>query len=133
MSGATRDDFLLSVKRVLSERVGLRCSNPGCRQATSAPNTDPNSSTSIGVAAHITAAATGGPRFNPALTREERRAAANGIWLCQNCGKLIDTDEPAYHEQSLLVWKADAEAEQEARVTRPRRRVDLGVARRRVA
>lgn len=124
MSAATRDDFPLSVKRVLAERVGLLCSSPGCRQPTSAPNTNPNSSTSIGVAAHITAAAPGGPRFNPALTREERRAAANGIWLCQNCGRLIDTDGPAYDEQKLLAWKADAEALQETRVARPREGVD---------
>ena len=120
MTRANRDDFLLSVKRVLADRVGHRCSNPDCRQNTSAPNTDPNSSTSIGVAAHITAAARGGPRFNAILSQEERRAAGNGIWLCQNCAKLIDSDEAAYDELRLREWKASAEAEQEERVARPR-------------
>jgi hypothetical protein len=36
-----RDDFNLKTKDTLAKRVGMRCSNPDCRQPTSGPETDP--------------------------------------------------------------------------------------------
>jgi hypothetical protein len=59
---------------------------------------------------HITAAALGGKRYDPSLTQEERRAASNGIWLCELCAKLIDTDEARFTVELLRGWKQDAEA-----------------------
>jgi len=56
------DDFPMSIKDVLAKRVGLRCSNPDCRQLTSGPQEDPANATNIGVASHITAASPDGPR-----------------------------------------------------------------------
>jgi hypothetical protein len=64
-----------------------------------------------GVAAHITAASPGGPRYDPTLTPEERRHPRNAIWLCQTCGKLIDNDQTKFTEEELRHWKGDAEAE----------------------
>jgi hypothetical protein len=64
----------------------------------------------VGEAAHITAAAPGGKRYDPSLTQEERRAASNGIWLCELCAKLIDTDEARFTVELLRRWKQDAEA-----------------------
>lgn len=64
----------------------------------------------VGEAAHITAAAPGGKRHDPSLTQEERRAASNGIWLCELCAKLIDTDEERFTVEHLRRWKHDAEA-----------------------
>ncbi len=61
------------------------------------------------MAAHITAAAPGGPRFDESLTAAERKAAANGIWTCHNCGKLIDADESQHTVELLRRWKAEAE------------------------
>jgi hypothetical protein len=104
-----RDDFRLGVKRTLANRVALLCSNPECRAATSGPQSDPANAINIGVAAHITAASTGGPRFDPSISEKERIGAPNGIWLCQNCAKLIDSDERAYTAQRLLAWKREAE------------------------
>jgi hypothetical protein len=69
----------------------------------------PSKTTIIGVAAHITAAAVGGPRHDATLPREHRRSALNGIWLCQNCAKLVDTDESLYTVAELVQWKKDAE------------------------
>jgi hypothetical protein len=63
----------------------------------------------LGVAAHITAASPGGPRYNESLTATERAAAANGIWLCQTCGKLVDADVPGYSVELLRRWKAETE------------------------
>jgi hypothetical protein len=61
------------------------------------------------VAAHITAASPGGPRYDRSLTPEERKAIANGIWLCQSCAKLVDNDEARYTKELLVRWKQDAE------------------------
>ncbi|MFW6116710.1 MAG: hypothetical protein ACOC6F_03190 [bacterium] len=105
-----RDEFLNSVKRTLAERVGFRCSNPNCRKGTSGPRSDPDESVNIGVAAHITAAAEGGPRYNPDLSSDERRSPENGIWLCQNCAKLVDNDPERYTSELLYTWKSSAEA-----------------------
>lgn len=91
-----RDDFIAEVKDTLAERVGVRCSNRNCHQLTSGPRSDPGKSVNVGVAAHITAASPGGARYDAKLTPEERASIDNGIWLCQNCGKLVDNDEARY-------------------------------------
>jgi tetratricopeptide (TPR) repeat protein len=64
----------------------------------------------VGVAAHITAASPGGPRYDAALSGAERSAALNGIWLCQTCSKLIDSDLSRYTADLLRQWKTRAEA-----------------------
>ena len=105
-----RDDFTKETQDALAKRVGVRCSNPLCRKVTTGPRSDPAKIVNIGVAAHITAAAAGGPRFDAALAPEQRRAPENGIWLCQNCAKLVDNDPDRYIVESLRAWKARAEA-----------------------
>lgn len=104
-----REDFSATVKDSLSRRVNLCCSNPGCGKSTAGPHTDPARALNIGVAAHITAAAPGGPRYDITLTKTERVAFENGIWLCQNCGKLIDNDAALFTVTLLRRWKAQAE------------------------
>lgn len=110
-SKTTRDEFPMRIKRAVASRVAQLCSNPECSAATAGPQSNPEESVNIGVAAHISAAAPGGPRYNPRLTPQERSAAANAIWLCQNCAKLIDTDVVRFSEAVLLKWKRDAELE----------------------
>lgn len=100
-----RDEFDDKTKELLAKRVGNRCSNPNCRITTSGPQTDPTKALNIGVAAHITAASAGGPRYNPQLTPEERKSPENGIWLCQNHAKLVDNDELRYTVDILNDWK----------------------------
>jgi hypothetical protein len=63
----------------------------------------------VGVASHITAAAPGGPRYDPNLTSEERRHQSNGIWLCQTHGKLVDSDSGHFTVDKLREWKRVAE------------------------
>jgi hypothetical protein len=113
-----RHDFTDATKHALAMRVAYVCSNPDCGAATAGPNSDPTKTIMVGVAAHITAAAPGGKRYNPALTKEERRHADNGIWLCQNCGKRVDDDDIAYPETLLRDWKRNAEARALANVGR---------------
>jgi hypothetical protein len=109
MRSQKRDDFPISVKELLAKRVGYRCSNPSCRQPTSGPQVDSEGVVNVGVAAHITAAAQGGERYNGSLTPEQRKGADNGIWLCQKCGKLVDNDPIRYPEPKLREWKKVAE------------------------
>ncbi|SFC70659.1 hypothetical protein SAMN05216344_1332 [Polaromonas sp. OV174] len=106
-----RDDFSRTTKDALAKRVGLRCSNPSCKASTSGPHSEASKSINLGVAAHITAAAPGGPRYDPNSTSEERASIDNEIWLSQNCAKLIDTDPAAYSSATLSRWKAAAEDE----------------------
>jgi hypothetical protein len=105
----TRDDFVESTKRTLARRVGYCCSEPGCGVSTEGPHTNSEKYLSVGVAAHITAASPLGPRFNPNLSREQRRSIENGIWLCETHAKLIDKDPDRFSETLLSEWKKNAE------------------------
>ena len=104
-----RDEFKKRVIDTLAKRVGVRCSNPGCRKLTSGPRNESHQIINIGVAAHITAASPGGPRYNPNLSPEDRISPDNGIWLCQNCAKLVDNDPNRYTVAALCDWKARSE------------------------
>lgn len=103
-----RDEFKAPIKRTIAQRAGYRCSNQNCLRPTIGPDGADNSA-SIGVAAHITAAAKGGPRYDSTLTAEERAAAENGIWLCQTCSRLIDVDVITHSVDQLREWKTFAE------------------------
>lgn len=104
-----RDDFTPATALKLAKRAGFKCSNPDCRKPTSGPGAD-GGTVNLGVAAHITAASAGGPRYSEHLTQEGRRAADNGIWLCQQCSRLVDADDSAYEVPDLIEWKTFAEA-----------------------
>lgn len=104
-----RDDFTTKTKIILAQRVAYKCSNPDCRLLTVGPNSSGDKSTIIGVAAHITAAAAGGPRFDSTMEKEERRNISNGIWLCENCATIIDKDPGKYDVKTLNQWKGDSE------------------------
>lgn len=104
-----RDNFLERTKRTLASRVGYHCSNPKCRRLTSGPAEAQDQTINVGVAAHITAASSGGKRYDDSLTAEQRSSVSNGIWLCQNCAKLIDSDVSRYPASLLRQWKKQAE------------------------
>ncbi len=107
-----RDEFKNSVKEELAKRVGYHCSNPYCRRQTIGPKVGKSGTISVGVASHISAAAKGGKRYNAKMTKEQRASIDNGIWMCQNCSKLIDSDEDFYSVGLLHKWKREAEEEQ---------------------
>ena len=103
-----RDDFRSPIIRTIAQRAGYRCSNQNCLRPTIGPDGAENSA-SVGVAAHITAAAEGGPKYDPDLSPEERAAAENGIWLCQTCSRLVDVDVTSHSVDLLREWKTLAE------------------------
>lgn len=104
-----RDDFTQATKDKLANRAGWRCSNPNCEKPTRGAGNDENTYINVGVAAHICAASKGGPRYNWDMTAEERKADKNGIWLCQYCAKLIDSDVNRYTVEKLNMWKEESE------------------------
>src|SRR5260221_14114315 len=115
------DDFSEQVKRILASRVAYQCSKPDCRASTSGPQVDPTKALNVGVAAHITAASSGGPRYDPSLSPEQRSGHENGIWLCQTDAKLIDNDPARYTVDLLRDWKRDAEQHALDRIGRTER------------
>jgi hypothetical protein len=117
-----RDEFNDDTKDTLAKRVGFRCSNPNCRQPTSGPQTDPQKIVNVGVAAHITSASPGGPRHDQGMTVDERRSIENGIWLCQNCAKLVDNDPALYPSDFLHHWKRLSEEAARLQIESPHAR-----------
>lgn len=108
MNNDKRDNFTNAVKNKLAKRVMYVCSNPNCRKMTIGPDSK-NGINNIGVAAHICAAAPGGPRYDINMSEEERKSIDNGIWLCQSCAKLIDSDEEKYTVKLIKSWKMQTE------------------------
>jgi hypothetical protein len=104
-----RDEFKPATKELIAKRAGWLCSNPDCRCATVGAAEGHDGVINVGVAAHITAASPDGPRYDPALTSEERRHHSNGIWLCQKDGKAVDSDAQHFTVEMLRKWKRDAE------------------------
>jgi hypothetical protein len=104
-----RDDFLKQTIVEIAKGVGYRCSNPKCTRPTVSANAAQDGTITTGVAAHICAASPGGPRYDPAQSREARRRKDNGIWLCQNCGRLVDADPDKFTVEVLTGWKRDAQ------------------------
>lgn len=105
-----RDEFSPNTKLTIAARSGHVCGNPECRATTTGPQVVDEKAINVGVAAHICAAAPGGARYDPTMSRVERGAAANGIWLCQTCSKLVDNDERRFPRELLLKWKVEAES-----------------------
>jgi hypothetical protein len=105
-----RDDFSKPTINEIAMRAGNLCSNPECQFPTSGPKQGNEGFVNIGVAAHITAAAPGGPRYDATLTTQQRRHQSNGIWLCQIHAKHVDSDEQTFTVEILRAWKGATEA-----------------------
>lgn len=118
-----RDDFTKEVKRILRDRVSGHCSHPDCDAPTVAGKVgDPNKAYSTGRAAHICAAAPGGPRYDINMSPEERSSINNAIWLCAHHANEIDLDEVRFPATLLHEWKDAAEKRVRARINQPQAR-----------
>jgi hypothetical protein len=63
----------------------------------------------IGIASHIHAAASGGPRYLDTMTQQEREHISNAIWLCPDHASLIDKDYTRYPAEALRQMKCEHE------------------------
>lgn len=113
-----RDDFSPRTITILFKRARAKCSNPACRRETFEAHSEEDKAINIGVAAHITAAAPGGPRYDQTLSSAERKSIHNAIWLCGTCNNLVDSDAPKYTVELLRLWKTVAEAGDEREAAR---------------
>lgn len=100
----------------IAKRAGWLCSFPTCRTHTVGATSDGESEINIGTAAHICAAAPGGPRYDETMSSEERSSAKNGIWMCRDHGKAIDSPDPQFTVEILREWKKQAEFDSWQRV-----------------
>ena len=106
--GNRRDNFSAAVVQILHKRVGGKCCR--CDATTFGPvANNPIKSINIGQAAHIAAAAPGGPRYDPTMTPEERAGVTNGMWMCSNCHDIIDRDVDEYPTAKLRAMRKKAE------------------------
>lgn len=107
----SRDNFSSPTVDALAKRAAFICSNPDCRAFTIAPSSgDAAKFIYTGVAAHISAAAAQGPRFDPSLSIDQRRAIENAIFLCGSCSIMIDKNNGIdFTSNALRRWKAEHE------------------------
>lgn len=95
-----RDDFTAPTKKRLAGRAGHRCSNPDCQTLTIGPQPGGNGTISLGEAAHITAAAPGGPRYDdksPLPISEDLRRALVAIFR-RSADRLLAIEPPPRHD-----------------------------------
>ncbi|WP_018351950.1 hypothetical protein [Longispora albida] len=101
---ATADERLLFI---LSHGF---CYAPGCR--VPAVTRQPGKATTSVYIAHIYAAKPGGPRYDPAMSNDERRSFANLLLLCKVHHEDVDgTRAHQYPARILLQWKHDREGD----------------------
>lgn len=100
---SNRSEFTAKTKELLCIGVCGHCSI--CGVCTTWVDETKGKKENIGEAAHIEAAAKGGPRFNPNQTDEQRSSLYNGIWLCSNCHTKIDSNEEYYTVSLLHFYK----------------------------
>lgn len=122
-SSPARADFSAKTRRTLALRAGYRCSNPRCNRITVGPGSTPSEVTETGTASHIYAAASFGPRGTGSLDHHERQEISNGIWLCADCARLVDSNNGSGYSSSLLhSWRdlheSRIRAEQKGKVAR---------------
>ena len=98
-------DFNKSVVDTLAKRAGYYCSNPDCGVFTVGPNEAASKATIIGEAAHIYGSRNGSARFDTGMKDVERGDITNGIWLCRNCHKDIDSNPIKYPAELLFEWR----------------------------
>lgn len=109
-----RDNFSAQVIRILAERSGGRCAI--CRAPTWGPHDSDFKATNVGQAAHITAAAPNGPRYDAYMSPKTRSSALNGMWLCGNCHHIIDHNVDEYTVERLKEIKKKAENDAKAKL-----------------
>lgn len=116
MAKKNRDEFTEKTKLQIAKRAGGLCSDPSCRRDTIGSNSDGDGEINLGTAAHICAAAPGGPRYDPNQTRAQRRSPDNGIWMCKLHGTAVDARDSKFTVELLHQWKAQAQKDSWRRV-----------------
>lgn len=118
MAKKNRDEFSPATKLKIAKQACWHCSFPTCRKSTVGATSDGEDVINIGTAAHICAAAPGGPRYDENMSPTERSSAKNGIWMCRDHGNAIDSTDPEFTVERLREWKRQVEIESWQQVLR---------------
>lgn len=114
-----RDNFSSSTKNLLGLAVGFTCVRPGCAKPTTALAQNSNAILRIDIAAHDSAAAPAGPRYDETITPEQRKAYENGAHLCPTCARLVDVDQEQFPVGTLARWQKNAAEYRQFRMHNP--------------
>ncbi len=104
----TDHDFILSTVRIIAQSAAYICSNPECRKLTiTGSEASIGKVINIGEAAHIIGNAKVSARYEE-KTIVNKSSVENGIWLCRNCHKLVDSNKgEGYPTEKLKQWKIE--------------------------
>ena len=107
MANKARDYKRTTIRR-LDTLSGNQCAEPNCTKQLIAED----KVTIISKICHIEAASANGPRYNPAMTDDERRHYKNLILLCDEHHGIIDNkeNEDKYPVELLAHWKENHES-----------------------
>ncbi len=86
-----RIEFTKKTKTIIASRSGYRCCFPGCDKTLIGPGETSNDFITIAEFAHIFSASAKGPRTSGGLTKQELRKPENGLFLCRNHHKIVDS------------------------------------------
>lgn len=95
-------------KIILAFGTGGRCTLPSCNRPL-AREEKHHGQVLVGQAAHIAGERPGSPRYDAAMTPEERNAPGNLIYLCPDCHRLIDRAWRNYPTNRLHAFKQERE------------------------
>ncbi|MDR0832935.1 MAG: AAA family ATPase [Candidatus Symbiothrix sp.] len=100
-------DFDEKTKEIIAKRAGYRCSFPNCNKTLVGPGNTSDGIITIGECAHIFSAVLKGPRTDGGLSNEELKRIENGIYVCRNHHKIIDSKskENKYTSDLLTQYK----------------------------
>lgn len=106
VSRTDRINFTEETKEVIRRRAGYRCCK--CDKTLVGPGPTTSDYVELGQCAHIYAAKPTGPRGQSHLTVEQLKSPDNGLYLCNDCHKLIDGKlrQRKYRAEQLLQIKA---------------------------
>lgn len=85
--------------------TAFRCGKPDCGRPLYTMNNDTGETLLNSQVAHICARSEGGPRWDPQMSEEENRSAANLIPLCLEHAREIDVTPEHYPVKLLREWK----------------------------
>jgi hypothetical protein len=101
-----RDRIPVAQEKVLAIRSGNACAYPRCGEKLVLGALHPQDrDKAVGKVAHIAAASEGGPRYDPAMTTEQRGSADNLIYLCSPHHDGIDSQLHLHTTEFLLEAK----------------------------
>ena len=98
-----KEIFPPDIKEIIAGRAGYRCSYPGCNKILVGPGRNSDEFVTIAECSHIFSASPNGPRGQGGLSKDQLKRPENGICLCNNHHKIIDSKKGNKYSSALLI------------------------------